>query len=286
MQPVRPWSFPGVFVMVRALSSVQRTLRDAWSHRSLVAALTAREIAARYKGSTLGVLWAILLPLLMLATYTLVFSVVFRARWPSLGGSKGEFALVLFAGLLVFNLFAECVNRAPTLVLQNASYVKKVVFPLEVLPVVSLAAAVFNAALSYLVWQVFALFVFGIPPWTVLLLPLLLLPVCLFTLGLSWIAAALGVYVRDLAQLTAVVTGALMFLSPIFYPLSALPESYQPLLALNPLAGVIEAVRNALLWGKLPDTWTYLIQLLGSAVIAWVGLAFFQRMRKGFADVV
>lgn len=272
--------------MASGFSSVMRTLRSAWSHRSLVAALTAREIAARYKGSMLGVLWAVLLPLLMLGTYTLVFSVVFGARWPSLGGSKGEFALVLFAGLLVFNLFAECINRAPTLVLQNASYVKKVVFPLEVLPVVTLAAALFNAGLSYLVWQVFAFFVFGTPPWTVLLLPLLLLPVCLLTLGLSWMAAALGVYMRDLAQLTTVLTGALMFLSPIFYPTSALPASYQPLLALNPLAGVIEAVRNALLWGKLPDIWTYIVQLLGSAVIAWAGLGFFQRMRKGFADVL
>lgn len=257
-----------------------------WRNRRLVAALTAREIAGRYKGSMLGGVWAFLLPMLMLATYTFVFSVVFKARWQGQGASRGEFALILFSGLLVFNLFSECLNRAPLLILQNQSYVKKVVFPLEILPFVTLASALFHVAISYAVWQVFALFVLGTPSWTVLLFPIQLLPVCLITLGLCWFAAALGVYVRDLSQLVGVILGVLMFLSPLFYPLSALPQNYHLLLALNPLAPAIEGARDVLIWARAPSVREYLQQMGAGVLVAWAGFAFFQRTRKGFADVV
>ncbi|AEG91954.1 candidate ABC type polysaccharide/polyol phosphate export systems that might be involved in cell envelope biogenesis, permease component [Ramlibacter tataouinensis TTB310] len=234
----------------------------------------------------LGIVWAFLLPLLMLATYTFVFSVVFQARWQGQSASRGEFALILFAGLLVFNLFSECLNRAPSLILQNQSYVKKVVFPLEILPWVTLGAALFHTGISYLVWQLFALLVLGVPSWTVLLLPLQLLPVCVLTLGLSWFTAALGVYMRDLAQLVGVLLGILMFLSPLFYPLSILPPGYQALLAINPLAPAIEATREVLIWSRVPAAPGYLLQLAVALIVAWAGFAFFQRTRRGFADVV
>lgn len=272
--------------MTEHSSSPIEIVASAWRHRALIATLARREVSGRYKGSALGTTWAFVLPLLMLATYTFVFSVVFQARWQGQGASRGEFALILFAGLLVFNLFSECLTRAPGLVLQNQSYVKKVVFPLEVLPWVVLLAALFHAVLSYLVWQLFAFLVYGPPPWTVVLLPLAFLPVCLLALGLGWFASALGVYVRDLSQIIGAVLAVLMFLSPLFYPLSALPPAYQRLLQLNPLAPAIEATRNVLIWGRAPAVAPYLLQLAIATVVGWAGFAFFQRTRRGFADVV
>lgn len=267
-------------------SSPLEILASAWRHRALIATLARREVAGRYKGSALGTLWAFVLPLLMLATYTFVFSVVFQARWQGQGASRGEFALILFAGLLVYNLFAECLNRAPGLVLQNQSYVKKVVFPLEILPWVVLFAALFHTAISFVVWQLFAFLVYGAPPWTVLLLPLQLLPVCLLSLGMGWFASALGVYMRDLSQIVGVALSVLMFLSPLFYPLSALPPAYQRLMQINPLASSIEAVRDVLIWSRAPTVSTYALQLCIAALVCWAGFAFFQRTRRGFADVV
>jgi lipopolysaccharide transport system permease protein len=267
-------------------SSPREILASAWRHRTLIGTLARREVAGRYKGSVLGSLWAFVLPLLMLATYTFVFSVVFQARWQGQGASKGEFALILFAGLLVFNLFAECLNRASGLILQNQSYVKKVVFPLEILPWVVLLAALFHTAVSYVAWQLFAFLVYGPPPWTVLLLPVQLLPLCMLALGMGWFASALGVYMRDLSQIVGVALSVLMFLSPLFYPLSALPPAYQSLLRINPLAPSIEAVRDVLIWARPPTLAAYGLQFAIGAVIGWAGFAFFQRTRSGFADVV
>ncbi|MFN7834381.1 MAG: ABC transporter permease [Burkholderiaceae bacterium] len=261
-------------------------VRSLWQHRSLIRALIKREVVGRYQGSVMGIVWSFLNPLFMLGVYTFVFSVVFKARWGGGEGSKTEFALVLFAGLIVFNLFAECVTRAPNLILAHANYVKKVVFPLEILPVVSLGAAFFHAAISLLVWLVFYVLLFGWPQPSALLLPLIFAPLMLMTLGASWALASLGVYLRDVGQLIGLVMTVLMFLSPIFYPLSALPVAYQPLLALNPLAPAIEWARTVLYWGQMPD-----IRLLGvywalTALTAWGGYAWFQKTRKGFADVL
>lgn len=257
-----------------------------WRNRSLAQALTKREVIGRYRGSALGILWSFFNPVFMLVVYTFVFSVVFKARWAGGSDSKTEFALVLFAGLLVFNLFSECVTRAPGLVLSNVNYVKKVVFPLEILPVVSLGAALFHAAVSLGVWLIFFFLFLGTPPLSALLLPIVILPLVLFTMGLSWFLASLGVYLRDVAQFIGIITTALMFLSPIFYPVSALPADYQPLLLLNPLTPVIEQVRNVLIWGKMPDWYFYAGYLAASTLIAWLGFAWFQKTRKGFADVL
>lgn len=267
-------------------SSPREAFASLWRNRALIAALTKREVVGRYRGSLLGILWSFFNPVFMLMVYTFVFSVVFKARWSGGSESRTEFALVLFAGMIVFGLFSECVNRAPGLVLANANYVKKVVFPLEILPIVSLGAAVFHLLVSFAVWVVFYLIFFGLPQPTVLTLPLVLLPLALFTLGVAWGLASLGVFLRDVGQIVGVLTTALLFLSPIFYPVTALPPDYQTLLHLNPLTPVIEQTRLVLVWGKLPDPGFWLLELAFGSATAWVGFAFFQKMRKGFADVI
>ncbi len=257
-----------------------------WRNRSLIRASIRREVLGRYRGSVMGVLWSFFNPVFMLAVYTFVFSVVFKARWNAASDSKTEFALVLFAGLIVFNVFSECVNRAPSLILSNVNYVKKVVFPLEILPVVSLGAALFHAVISVVVWFIAYAVFFGVPAMTALYLPLVFVPLALLILGLSWALASLGVYLRDVGQFIGIVTTTLMFLSPIFYPASALPEEFRQLLYINPMTPVIELTRDVLYWGKAPDWRIWLWAVLLSSIVAWLGFAWFQKTRKGFADVL
>ena len=266
--------------------SPREMLASAWRNRGLIVALTKREVVGRYRGSVLGILWSFLNPVFMLLVFTFIFSVVFKSRWSAGTDSKTEFALVLFAGLIVFNLFAECFNRAPGLILSNVNYVKKVVFPLEILPWVALGSALFHALISLGVWLIAYLILFGVPHITVLLLPLVFLPFLLFIMGLTWGLASLGVYLRDVSQFIGVVTTALMFLSPLFFPSSAMPENYRHLLLLNPLTPVIEQAREVLYWGKMPDMTLLSVYLLAGAFIAWLGFAWFQKTRKGFADVL
>jgi lipopolysaccharide transport system permease protein len=261
-------------------------LASLWRHRGLIQASAKREVLGRYRGSVLGLLWSFFNPLLMLLVYTFVFSVVFKSRWSGGSESKTEFALVLFVGLIVFNLFSECINRAPTLILSNANYVKKVVFPLEILPFVGLISALYHALISMVVWVVAYILFFGLPQPTALLLPLIVVPLCLLVMGLSWALASLGVFLRDVAQFIGVLTTVLMFLSPVFYPASGIPESYRHWLYLNPVTPVIELSRDVLYWGKLPDFGLLGIYWLVTAIIAWLGFAWFQKTRKGFADVL
>lgn len=255
-------------------------------NHELIKASAKREVLGRYRGSFLGLLWSFFNPLLFLAIYTFVFSVIFQARWGGGGGSKTEFALLLFAGLLVFNLFAECIMRAPTLILSNVNYVKKVVFPLEILPVVSLLSALFHAVISVIVWLIAYMIFFGMPHPTIFLLPVALLPFCFVLMGISWALASLGVFLRDLSQIISLLTTGMMFLSPIFYPATAFPESYRYLLYLNPLTTVVEQVRGLLFWGKTPDFYMLGVYWAVSIGIAWLGFAWFQKTRRGFADVL
>lgn len=255
-------------------------------NRNLIFNLVKREVVGRYRGSVMGLLWSFFNPVFMLIVYTFVFSVVFKARWMGGSDSKVEFALVLFTGLLVFNLFSEVINRAPSLILNNANYVKKVIFPLEVLPIVAFGAAAFHMLISLVVWLLFFLLFFSIPAWTALQLPLVLIPLILLTLGLAWLLASLGVYLRDVGQIIGVVTMALMFLSPIFYPAAALPEEYRGIMHLNPLTYIVEETRNVMIWGKSLDWNQWIHWTAISALIAWLGFAWFQKTRKGFADVL
>ena len=257
-----------------------------WRNRELIKASVKREVLGRYRGSALGLLWSFFNPIFMLAVYTFVFSEVFKARWNAGSDSKTEFALVLFAGLIVFNLFAECINRAPGAILSNVNYVKKVVFPLEILPVVTLLSVLFHGLISLSVWLLAYLMFFGLPHATVLYLPLVILPLLLLILGLSWALSSLGVYLRDVSQFVVLITMVLMFLSPIFYPTTALPEHYRLLLYLNPLTAVIEQTRDVLFWGKAPDFFVLGIYWVATLGAAWLGFAWFQKTRKGFADVL
>ncbi|WP_323745949.1 ABC transporter permease [Diaphorobacter caeni] len=252
----------------------------------MIKGLIKREIIGRYRGSFMGLLWSFVNPLLMLAVYTFVFSVVFKARWTGGEGSKTEFAMVLFAGMIAFNLFSEGLLRGPSLILGNANYVKKVIFPLEILPVVVMGSAIFHFLISFSAWLIFYFLLFGVPPVTLLELPIVLLPLVLMSLGLAWLLASLGVFLRDIGQIIGVLTMVLMYMTPIFYPIAALPEEFQRLLSLNPLTASIEQVRNAMMFGGPLDWATWLRQMLIGLVVAWLGFAWFQKSRKGFADVV
>jgi lipopolysaccharide transport system permease protein len=234
----------------------------------------------------MGILWSFFNPLFMLLVYTFVFSVVFKARWNTGGESQSEFAIYLFVGLMVFNLFAECVSRSPSLITQNVNFVKKVIFPLEILPCVTLSSALFHGAISLGVWIMFHWYCKGCPQAAIILVPVVALPFFVFTLGLSWLLASLGVFLRDISQIISLVLSVLMFLSPVFYPTTALPPSLQKLMHLNPLANTIEGLRALLLLGDLPNTGMYLTHLLFSCVFASLCFAWFQKTRRAFADVL
>lgn len=247
--------------------------------------LTVREVKGRYRGSVLGVAWAIANPVVMLAIYTLVFSVLFPGRG-SVYGSMTAFASFLFCGLILHGLMTEPMNAAPRLIARNVNYVKKIMFPLEILPWVSMGVTLFNAGISFLILLMF-LVIFGSGvSWTALLLPLIVLPLVLMTQGFLWGLAAAGVYIRDVGELVGFAARALLFISPVFYPVKNVPEAYRSLYYMNPLVFPIEQMRAILLSGRLPD-WS---GLLGYSIVAimvmWSGFCFFQKSRRGFADVI
>jgi lipopolysaccharide transport system permease protein len=257
-----------------------------WRHRTLIIQMSKREVMGRYVGSIMGLQWSILHPMLMLAVYTFVFSVIFKARWGIPGESKTQFALVLFAGLIVHGLFAEVLNRSPGLIIANINYVKKVVFPLEILPVIALGTALFHGFVSVCVLLVAFVLMNGFVHWTFVFLPLVLLPLMILTLGLAWFLASLGVFVRDIGQSIGILTMILLFMSPVFFPVSALPEAIRPWMMLNPLTFIIEQARQVLVWGQQPSWLGLLAYGAGALVVAWGGFFWFQKTRKGFADVV
>lgn len=277
---------PTESLMKHFSTSPREIVASAWRNRDLIYQMTRREVIGRYRGSVLGIVWSFFNPLLLLAVYTFVFSVVFKTRWTAGSDSKTEFAIVLFVGMIIYSLFAECLNRAPGLILANPNYVKKVVFPLEILPWVVLGVTLFHAAVSLGVLLIFVLIANHALPWTVVFFPLVVLPLALFTLGFTWLLASLGVFLRDVGQVVGLVTTILMFASPVFYPMSAIPEQYRPLLHLNPLVAIIEHARAVLIWGKVPDLTVLALLTSFSVLAAWLGFAWFQKTRRGFADVM
>lgn len=258
-----------------------------WRHQDLILQLTRREVAGRYRGSLLGLLWSLVTPLLTLALYTFLFGVVFRARWNAAAPEGyAEFTLILFAGLIVHGFLAECLTRAPTLMLQYANLVKRMVFPIEILAWSLGGGALFNAGVAFLAWAVAATLAGQPPGWTALWLPLVLLPLVLFAVGMAWFVSALGVYLRDITHVTGLIVMALMFLSPIFYRLDAAPPEFQAVIQLNPLTFVIEQTRRVLVWRLAPDFQPLAIAIAIGFGAAGFGLMGFQRMRRGFADVL
>jgi lipopolysaccharide transport system permease protein len=266
--------------------TIANSLRTFIRHRHLIWQMTRREVVGRYRGSVMGILWSFFNPVFMLTIYTFVFSVVFKAKWGTGSNSKTEFAMILFAGLIVFNLFSETVTRAPSLILSNVNYVKKVVFPLEILPVVSILSSCFHTLVSIGVLILFRLIVGSGFSLTTILFPFIIAPLLLLTLGISWFLAALGVYLRDVSQTIGLVMTALMFLSPIFFPITALPEKYRIFVYLNPLSFIIEQGREVLIFSRLPDVGGLLIYYALGCVTALLGFTWFQKSRTGFADVL
>lgn len=267
--------------------SIKSLVLSCYRHRQLITQMTKREVVGRYKGSVMGIMWSFLNPLFLLVLYTFVFSVVFKARWGGgLTESKSQFAILLFVGMIVHTLFAETLNRAPGLILSNVSYVKKIVFPLEILPVVAIGTALFHALISVLVLLVASILINGYLSWTIVFLPLVLLPLLVLTLGVAWALASIGVFLRDVAQPIGLIMTLLLFASPVFYPITALPEYIRPWLMLNPLTFVIQQSRAVLIYGKIPDWVGLAIYSLVSILIAWIGYAWFQKTRKGFANVL
>jgi lipopolysaccharide transport system permease protein len=262
-------------------------MRSMLVNRGLIYSLAKREILGRYRGSALGLAWSFFNPVLMLTVYTFFFAVVFKSRWGTAGSdSKTEFAVILFVGMIIHGLFAEILNRAPRLIIDNVNYVKKVVFPIEVLPAVSICVALFHAAVSLIVLLLAFLVFNGFLQWTAIFVPLVVLPLIILSFGVAWFLASLGVYLRDVSQTMGLLTAVLMFLSPVFYPVTSLPESVRPWIMANPLTFIIEQSRDVLIWGKLPNFSGIAIYAAIATVIAWLGYAWFQKTKGGFADVL
>lgn len=259
-----------------------------WQYRYLLGQMIRRDIGTRYRGSYMGMLWSIINPLIMLLIYTFVFSVVFNARWRPTNEAVplGEFAITLFAGLIPFNFFAEVANRAPSIILNYPNYVKKVVFPLEILPVMILGTAVFTSLVSIIVLLGGSLIFLHTVPLTVIFLPLAYIPLIFLTLGLGWVLASLGVYIRDLGQAVPLVVQVLLFMSPVFYSSSNVPEQFRIILAINPLSVIVDSFRNVLLWGQPIPTKEWLIWTAITMVLAVMGFVWFSATKKGFADVL
>jgi lipopolysaccharide transport system permease protein len=262
-------------------------LHTGWVHRALILRLARRKVDARYRGSILGSLWAWIQPLLLLAVYTFVFAVVFEARW-GIDGDIGAtpFALAAFAGMVYYGVFSECVNEAPNMMLANQAFIRQVRFPVEVLPWVTLMASLFAFAIHLVLLVAFELIVLGRVPWSLVLVPFVACPLILITLGVTWLLSSAGVFIRDLGQIAGVATTALLFLSPIFYPASRIPEPFQPIYSINPFATLIEAFRGALFDGGIPDPAALAWVALAGWFLSWIGFLAFMRAKDGVADVL
>lgn len=269
-------------------SSLWSLISCLYKNKNIIFEMSKRDIISRYKGSFVGIFWSLINPIFMLTVYTFVFSVVFKARWGhgAADEPKTQFALILFVGMIIHGFLAENLMRAPGLILQHANYVKKVIFPLEVLPVVTLLSVLFHTIISFVVLLIAFTIFNGIPHWTVVFAPLVFLPMVIFTVSASWFLSALGVYMRDIGQLIGIITTLLLFLSPVFYPLSALPVEFQHVVMINPLTFIIEESRKVIIWGGLPDFKGLLIYTAASLVCMWLSYIWFQKTRKGFADVI
>ncbi|MDE2421450.1 MAG: ABC transporter permease [Gammaproteobacteria bacterium] len=268
-------------------TSLRSLMMSLWSNRQLISHMTRREILGRYKGSILGLTWSFFNPIFMLAIYTFVFSVIFQSKWNSgTHQNKTEYAIIIFVGMIIINLFNEVANRAPGLILANTNYVKKVVFPIEILPIIAIGTTLFHALISFIVLLVAFMLFNGYLNWTLIFLPLILLPVLILTLGVAWILASIGVFVRDIGQTITILTSMLMFLSPVFYPVSAIPQEFRMWILANPLTFAIEQIREILIWGHLPDFIGLLEYTVCVSAFTWLGYIWFQKTRKGFADVL
>ena len=262
-------------------------LTSVWKNRTLIWQLLRRDIHSRYRGSVLGLFWSLVTPLLMLFIYTFVFQYIFKSRWSdSTGNTTLSFAIILFLGLSLHGLFTEIITKSPSLITGNQNFVKKIVFPLDVLSWITLFGAIFTFLISFVLLLIFIFVESRSIPLTALLLPIILLPYLLLLIGISWFLAALGVYLRDIQQITGTLSTLVLFLSPVFYSVEILPENLRPLIFINPLSYVVEACRALLIYGQLPSFVGLGIYSLVAVVVAFLGYQFFQKVRPGFSDVL
>jgi lipopolysaccharide transport system permease protein len=260
--------------------------RSLRRHSDLISQLVRREFAQRYRGSVLGALWAFVTPLIMVMVYTFVFTVVFPTRWGAAEAAETNFVVIYLVGALIHGLFAEAVGRAPHLIVGQANYVKKVVFPLEILPIVVVAGALITAAIGFAIAVLLNLILAHTVQWTAIFLPVILIPYLLLLLGMVLLISALGVYLRDLGQAMGVIITLMLFLTPVFYPITAVPERFRTYIYLNPLTFIVEQAREVTLFGHLPNWSLLAVYTVCSLAFCWFGLFVFQRARGGFADVL
>jgi lipopolysaccharide transport system permease protein len=256
-----------------------------WRNRSLVLELTRREFSGRYRGSFGGVVWSFVQPLFLLTVYTVAFGVILKSRW-GIGGSTAEYALMLFAGLIVFNLFSECLTQSASTITDHPNFVKKVVFPLELLPLVTVSTALMHALVGVTVWFAGYIVLFGMPRPVSVLFPLVLACFVPVLMGLGWLLSAVGVLVRDIGQITSMLNHTLLFLTPIFYSIDTTPPLVRKLLVFNPLTFIVEQLRQVLFIGMFPDVVGLAIYFIVASMFAWLSLVLFQRLRPVFADLV
>ena len=298
MPPAASLATPAHSLLVRTTNNRRRPAANPLAmvtgfvqHRHLIAQMTRREVLGRYKGSYLGLLWPFLNPIVLLVIYTVVFKYIFNTKFSGRFGESGaEFSLILFSGLIVFNVFAECIARAPNLILLNSNYVNRVVFPLEILPVTIVLSGAFHLLMSFVPLLLATFFLTGTLPGTMLQWPLLLLPVIGYGLGATWLIAATGVFLRDLNEIALAAIQVLMYASAIFYPLrlvsDKVPPLLQPFVQWNPVANLVEQSRLTAAMGEPLDWHVYGILLAGGIVCMGIGFAVFMRVKHTFADVI
>ncbi len=278
-------------MLSRGQASVSSTspsalLTSIWRHRATIRALAKREVQSKYRGSVLGLFWSLVNPLLMLAIYTFVFSQIFRMRWGNGLDHPLDFALMLFTGMIIFGFISETLSRAPMLVTGNPNLVKKIVFPLEICAPVAVISGLFQFLIGLALLLIVFTITKGAPPATALLFPFIAIPLILLTLGATWLISSLGVFIRDISQLIAHLLMVTMFLSPIFYPITAIPEQFRPFFYINPLTFLVEQTRRVLILGMQPDWHQLLLFTAFSLFVCYLGFIWFQFSRKGFADVL
>lgn len=261
-------------------------IKRIWHNRDLCLKIAQRDVLSRYKGSALGVLWPFIQQLLMLVAYTIVFGYVFKSRWPGLDGDPVRLAIVIYSGLVSFNFFSEVVNKSATVIVNNTNYVKRVVFPLEILPVSVAIAAISNYMIGlFLLVIVEVVFGAGVD-WSIFITIPIVFPILIMSIGLGYIISSTCLFVRDVEQVVLFLTSLLLFATPVFYPVTALPESVRWIVADSPLVFAVNSVRGIIVYSELPSIDVYFIQLMLSVLVFLFGLGWFERLKKGFADVV
>jgi len=261
-------------------------IQSIFNHHELIWRMIKQEIISRYRGSVFGLFWSFVNPLIMLLVYLFVFNIVLKTRFNENSETKAEYALLVFAGFTVFIFFSEIINRSPSLILSNVNFVKKLVFPLEILTYIATGTALFQILINMAILLTANLLIYKSLPWTLVFFPVILLVLVPFCLGLSWMLASLGTFIRDIGHVVVVSTQVLMFMTPIFYPVDAIPEDFRYYIKLNPLTLIVSEMRSIAIYGNLPNWYGLLIYGICGWLIAWIGFFWFQKTRNGFSNVL